>query len=249
MDTEFDVEATYSLKTSLAQLISDTTSTVSSRRLVNCGLHISDKLSSPKAGFSIDVPDLDPTTKSIVDGELNTEDKVQKQFIALLVSNTFLPSDQAGIINNTNLLYSNLSAMMTGQFNTMLQKLGVPIDVGMNYAQNEVGTDIFDVAISTTLFDDKVTVNGSLGNRKYSTGASDDMGGDIDISVKINQDGTLLMSLFSHSADDYTNYLDNTQRSGIGVSYQKNYNRFFDLFKPKKTTEIVEDEKTRRIEL
>jgi len=31
------------------------------------------------------------------------------------------------------------------------------------------------------------------------------------------------MNLFSHSADQYTNYLDNSQRNGVGVAYQKEF--------------------------
>ena len=30
--------------------------------------------------------------------------------------------------------------------------------------------------------------------------------------------------LFSHSADVYSNYLDNTQRNGIGMTYQTEFN-------------------------
>ena len=40
-----------------------------------------------------------------------------------------------------------------------------------------------------------------------------------------------------HSADEYTNYLDNLQRNGVGVAYQKEFDslKLFlrDLFTPK----------------
>ncbi len=58
-----------------------------------------------------------------------------------------------------------------------------------------------------------------------------------------------------HSADQYTNYLDNLQRNGVGLTYQQEYNNFGEflryLFTPKKrrTVEAVEPEKNRiRIE-
>ena len=66
-------------------------------------------------------------------------------------------------------------------------------------------------------------MNGSVGNRKFSSTSDENVVGDLDINVKLNKDGRFRLNIFSHSADDYTNYLDNSQRNGIGVSYQKEY--------------------------
>ena len=226
MDTELNINAKHSLKTSLGPLISDTTS-VSTRRLVNCGIKISDKLRSPSLKFSIDIPDLDPSTKNLVDSELNTEDKVSRQFLSLIVLGGFLPGAQSGIVNtnnsSSNFLYNNIASIMSGQLNAVLQKFGIPLDLGLSYQQNEVGNDVMDVAVSTQLFDNMVSVNGSLGNRKFSSTSDENMVGDLDINIKLNKSGHFRLNLFSHSADDYTNYLDNSQRNGIGISYQKEY--------------------------
>lgn len=231
MNSDLDIEAMYSTKASLANLISDTTS-VSSRRTVECGLQISEKLNNPKLSFSIDIPDLDPTTKSLVETSLNTDDKIQKQFLALLVTNNFLPSDQSGIVNNSSMLFSNVTEIMAGQLNNILQRLDIPLDLGLNYQPNEGGTDIFDVAVSTQLFNNRVTVNGNIGNRQYGiSGTNEDVVGDLDIELKLDKAGSVRMSLFSHSADQYTNYLDNTQRNGIGIGYQKEFNTLTDLFR------------------
>jgi len=236
MDSDLSIDARYSLKTSLSNLIADTTS-VSSRRTVECGLNVSEKLSNPKLAFSINVPDLDPMTKSRVESALSTDDKVQKQFIALLVTNNFLPDDQSGIVNNSNLLTSNVADLMANQLNNLLQKLDIPLDLGLNYAESGAGTSVFDVALSTQLFNDRVTVNGSVGNRKHMTNYNSDVVGDLDIEVKMDKSGQVRLNLFSHSADEYTNYLDNLQRNGVGVAYQKEFDslkQFFrDLFTPK----------------
>lgn len=229
MDTVLDVDALYSLKTTLSNLISDTTS-VSTRKNVECGIHISDKLSDPKVSFSINVPDLDPTTKSLVESALNTEDKVQKQFIALLVTGAFVPSEQGGVFNTSNVLYSNLSNIMSNQLNNILQKLEIPVDLGLNYLRNEVGTNIFSVAVSTQLFNNRVVVGGSIGNRQSSSSASSDVVGDLDVEIKLNRRGTFRLNLFSHSADVYTRYLDRTQRNGIGVMFQQEFDKIADFF-------------------
>ena len=231
MDSDLDIKGNYATKASVATLIADTSS-VSTRRTVNCGIDISGRLREPRLGFSIAVPDLDPTTQSRVEAALNTEDKVQRQFLSLLITNSFLPGEQSGVVNNTNMLYSNVAEMMAGQLNNILQKLDIPLDLGLNYQSSESGTNIFDVAMSTQLFNNRVIVNGTVGNRNAGgTGAQGDMVGDLDIEIKLDKPGQLRLSLFSHSADDYTNYLDNTQRNGVGVTYQREFNTFGEFFR------------------
>lgn len=238
-NTDLDVKAVYKLSTSLSALIADSTST-NIRRHVNCNIHITGKLNAPKAGFAIDVPDLDPTTRSEVEAALNTEDKIQKQFVSLLLFGTFIPGENSGVINGSNILYSNLSEVMMSQVNNVLSKLNIPVDLGFGYQQGTTGHDVFDVAISTQLFNNRVVVNGSMGNRKYKSSSSPtgDFVGDLDIEVKIDKPGRYRMKLFSHSADEYASYLDQAQRNGIGFTYQQEFNnlgKFFkNLFTPKK---------------
>jgi hypothetical protein len=183
-------------------------------------------------GFSIEIPDLDPMVKSRVESALSTEDKVQKQFLSLIVSNNFIPDEQSGIVNNSSVLYSNVSEILATQLNNIFQKLDIPLDLGLNYQPNERGNDIFDVAVSTQLFNNRVIVNGNIGNRQYSSSSSqNDVVGDIDIAIKLDRSGSLRLNLFSHSADQYTNYLDNSQRNGVGLTYQTEFNSIGQFFR------------------
>jgi len=231
MDSDLNVKGTYTTKTSLATLISDTSS-VATRKTVECGIGISEKLKNPHLEFSINVLDVDPTTKSRVESALNTDDKIQRQFIALLVSNRFLPSDESGVVNTSNMLYSNVADIMSNQLNSIFEKLDIPLDLGLSYQSNDKGNDLFDVALSTQLFNNRVIVNGTIGNRQYNTTESNqDVVGDLDIEVKLDKPGRLRLNLFSHSADAYTIYLDNTQRNGIGIGYQQEYDSFGQFFR------------------
>ena len=107
------------------------------------------------------------------------------------------------------------------------------------------------MALSTQLFNNRVIVNGSVGNRKHMTNTSDVVG-DLDIEVKMDKAGQVRLNLFSHSADEYTNYLDNSQRNGVGVAYQKEFDtlrQFFrDLFSTKAQRQARELEKAGREE-
>ena len=231
MESELDIKATYRTKASLSTLISDTTS-VANKRFVDCGISISDKIMNPRLSFSIAIPDLDPMIKSRVESALSTEDKVQKQFLSLLISNNFLPDEQSGIVNNSSMLYSNVSEILANQINNIFMKLDIPLDLGLSYQPNERGNDIFDVAVSTQLFNNRVVVNGNIGNRQYSSGSGqNNVVGDIDIEIKLDRSGSLRLNLFSHSADEYTNYLDNSQRNGVGLTYQTEFNSFKQLIR------------------
>ena len=230
LESTLDIDALYKTKASLSTLIADTTS-VGNRRSIECGIKITDKLANPRLGFSIEIPDIDPTIKSRVESALSTEDKVQKQFLSILLYNRFLPDEQSGIFNNSNMLYSSVSEVMAGQLSNILQKLNIPVDLGLNYQPNEKGNDVFDVAVSTQMFNNRVSVNGSVGNKQYSSGGETDVVGDIDIEIKLNRAGSFRLNLFSHSADSYTNYLDNSQRNGVGLTYQTEFNSFRQFLK------------------
>ena len=226
MNSTLDINAVYRTKASLSTLLSDESS-VANKRNVDCGISITDRLSNPELGFSIEIPDLNPMIKSRVESALSTEDKVQKQFLSLILSNSFMPDEQSGIANNSSLLYSNVTEAFANQLNNIFQKLDIPLDLGLNYQPNESGNDLFDVAVSTQLFNNRVVVNGNIGNKQYSTsGSQNDVVGDLDIEIKLNRSGAFRLNLFSHSADQFSNYLDNSQRNGVGVTYQTEFNSF-----------------------
>ena len=230
IDSQFDITALYTKKASIEPLISNNKSQ-GGLRTVECGLHIGNKISAPDLSFKINIPDLDPATKSQVESAFNTEDKVQKQFVAIVLTGSFIPTEESGVtFNGGNAVFSNLSSVMSSQLNNILQTLSIPVDMGLNYQKSNSGKDIFDVAVSTQLFHNRVILNGSVGNRTNTTSASGVVG-DIDMEVKLNKSGNLRLKLFSHSPDSYTNYLDNTQRNGLGLSFQSEFTYWKTLWK------------------
>ena len=232
-NTTLDLDAVYNTKASINTLIADTSS-VSTRRSVDCIIGMQGKMMNPELNFKIEIPDLDPTTKIRVEGALNTQGKIQKQFMALLVSGGFIPDEQSGIANNSSILYSNASEILSNQINNIFQQLGIPLDLGLNYQPGERGTDIFDVAVSTQLFNNRVVINGNIGNDPYGNNNRDVIG-NIDVEVKLNNTGNVRLDLFSHAEDQYSSYNDNnnSQRSGIGIVYQKEFNSFKSLLRGK----------------
>jgi len=232
-NTTLNLEAVYHTKASINTLIADTSS-ISTRRNVNCIIGMQGKMMNPELTFTIDIPDLDPTTKIRVESALNTQGKVQKQFMALLVSGGFIPDEQSGIANNSSILYSNASEILSNQINMIFQQLGIPLDLGLNYQPGDKGTNIFDVAVSTQLFNNRVVINGNIGNDPYGNNNRNVIG-NIDVEIKLDNSGNIRLDLFSHAEDQYSTYNDNnnSQRSGVGIVYQKEFNSFKNLLRGK----------------
>ena len=240
MQSDLNMTATYHTKASITPLIASGSGN-SARKNVSCPIRITGKLSNPQLGFDIKIDDLDPTVEALIENTLNTEEKRMRQFLALILSGSFIPDEQSGIVNNTSVSFFNASEIMSTQLNSILQQLGIPIDFGFNYQPTETGRDLFDVAVSTQLWSNRVSVNGNIGNRRYLTSNRDDIVGDVDVEIKLDRKGRTRMRLFSHSADEYSNYLDQTQRNGAGISYKQEFNSFFDLFRKnsrKKKTDV-----------
>ena len=237
MQSELNMTADYKTKASIAPLVSGSSES-SIRRPVNCGIKVTERLANPNLSFTIDVDDLDPTTQALIDNTLNTEEKRMRQFLALILSGSFIPDEQSGIVNNNSLSYFNATEIMSNQLNNIFQQLNIPLDLGFNYQPTSSGHDVFDVAVSTQLINNRVSVNGNIGNRRFQTSNRDDIVGNVDVEIKLDRSGKTRLSLFSHSADEYSNYLDQTQRNGIGISYQQEFNTLKELFSPKRRPEI-----------
>ena len=246
MDSDLNVTGVYTTKASISTLLSSMASADAARRQVDCLIDISGKLRNPQIKFDIEIPQLDPGTEGLVSSALNTEDKMMKQFLYLLIANSFLPNEESGIITTggSNMLYSNMTGIMAGQLNSIFERLHIPLDLGLNYQQNASGQNLFDVALSTQLFNNRVIVNGTIGNRRLYGTTTDEVAGDLDIDIKLNPPGTLRLNLFSHSADQYTSFLDNSQRNGVGFAYQREFNNlkqfFSDFFTPRREREARE---------
>ena len=232
MDSDLNVTGVYSTKAAISTLLASSASAESVRRQVDCLIGITGKLRNPQIAFDIEIPQLDPGTEGLVESALNTEDKKMKQFLYLLIANSFLPNEESGITNGgSNMLYSNMTGIMAGQLNSIFERLNIPLDLGLNYQQNASGQNLFDVALSTQLFNNRVVVNGTIGNRRLYGTTTDEVAGDLDIDIKLDKPGTFRLNLFSHSADQYTSFLDNSQRNGVGFAYQREFNSFGQFFR------------------
>ncbi|MGE0078847.1 MAG: translocation/assembly module TamB domain-containing protein [Bacteroidales bacterium] len=238
LDATMDIKAVYRVKTSLRQLLMDERYTT--RIPVDCQILLTQKLMSPSIKFNIDLPNADAETKGLVTGALNTEEKVNTQFLGLLVINSFIVDQNATTSStesgNSSLgttgLYNTASELLSNQLSNWMSQWSNNFDIGFNYRpglENEMSSDQMELALSTQLLDDRVSINGNVDVGSKNT--NNPIAGDFNIDVKLNKSGKLRLKAFARSNDDL---VQTTQESnyttGAGILYREDFNNFKDLW-------------------
>ena len=236
-DAKINMKAVYKVKTTLGEFGPPSDS--SSRVPVDCIISLSNRLLDPEIRFTVEFPDLKDDTKQFVYSRLDTNNQsmMSQQMISLLVLNSFMSSE--GTTGNVGF---NTFSLLTNQVNNLLSKISNDVDIGVNYRPGDnVSAQEVELALSTQLFDDRVIIDGNLGMRgadkTQTTENTNSLIGEVNVEVKITQDGRFRGKAFNKSNNNYLykSYAPYTQ--GVGVSYTQDFNRIRDLFARKKKKE------------
>ena len=240
-DANIDLRAVYRLRTQLKPLmgaLDNGTDDRYARRIpVDCQIIMKDKLMTPDISFDIEVPTADPDTRQHVQGILNTEEKRNRQFLSLLVINNFLPEqDMSGLGRGSTLGMSATEASMTtvseffsNQLSNWLSQLSRDVDFGVNWRPgDEITTDEVELALSTQLLNDRVSINGhvDVGGRQTNTS---NIVGDVDIDIKLNRSGKLRLKAFTRANDNLIRPYLSPYTQGVGLFYREDFDSFDEL--------------------
>ncbi|MFP4557551.1 MAG: translocation/assembly module TamB domain-containing protein [Bacteroidales bacterium] len=235
-DAIMDINAIYSLRTSLGPLNPnpDTEDDKFSRRTqVDCQINLEGKLMEPNINFDIKVPiaETDPEIEAVVQDALNTDERMSKQFLSLLVINNFTSPEDQMMGGFSQGLASTASEMLSNQLSNWLSQWSSTFDIGVNYRPgDEISSNEIELALSTQLFNDRVTINSNvdMGNDNAST----PLAGDFSIDVKIIPSGKLRVKAFARTNDDIYSSTSQTEdyTTGAGVMYREDFNTFNELW-------------------
>lgn len=263
-DANLDINAVYSLKTTISELLPvETTSSdesgteeksaESGRKVpVECILNLSEHLSNPVVKFDINFPTLETQSRSYIQSLFSSQDEVNKQMFSLLVMNRFYRADNTGDygLQAQTAGVTTLTEMMSNQLSRWVSQFSNNVDVGIAYRfgdrYSEVSSDEIELALSTQLLNDRVTIsaNGNMdvgGTRNPTTDTrKTNIVGDFDVEVKLNKQGSLKMKAYSHT-DEKLLYNNTETIQGVGVSYQESFDtlrellrKYFSFFRKKK---------------
>lgn len=246
-DATIDVNAVYGIKTALNELLPESEngdkgneSVERGKKVpVECILSLSDRLANPNVKFAIAFPSMESQTRSYIESLFSSQDEINKQVFSLLLLNRFYKTnddsnqygEKAGVASITT-----VTEMVSGQLSRWLSQLSNNLDIGLSYrmGENEITADEIEVALSTQLLNDRVTIsaNGNMdvGNKHTTTTGGNTIAGDFDVDVKLNPQGSLKLKAYSHTNEKIL-YNNTETIQGMGISYQETFDTLKELIR------------------
>lgn len=231
-NANIDISAIYKLKASVSDFynISDN---LSQRIPVECIIKLTDELVNPTIEFEINFPDENEGVKNELQQYFNTEEEKNKQILSLIVLGKFYtPEYLRGQYqsSNPNMIGTTASELFSNQLSNWLSQISKNVDVGFNYRPgNSITNDELELALSTQIFNDRVTLDGNIGNNvNPESNNSSQIVGDVDIRVKLVPSGKIQFKAFNHSNNNLI-YETAPYTQGIGLTFKEEYNTFGDL--------------------
>lgn len=231
-----DLSAIYSLKTSLDNLDEYNTANYLYQRIpVECIILLTDELINPTINFKINFPEENQEVKTWLEQFINTEEEVSRQILSLIVLGKFYtPEYMRGNYQSqtSSMLGSTASELFSNQLSNWLSQLNKNIDVGFKYRPgNSITNDELELALSTQIFNDRVSLNGNIGNNvNPESNSSSQIVGDFDMRVKLTPNGKIQLKAYNHSNNDLI-YKTGPYTQGVGLSFKEEYNSFQELIR------------------
>jgi hypothetical protein len=258
---DINLSAIYKARASVKPFLSEADSTSAiykTRYPVDLKLLMTNDLLSPEINFEIALPTVDASTRQQVMSYINTESEKNRQVFSLLVLNSFVTPSQ--LSNNGagasvgSAASANTSELISNQLSNMLSSISNDFDVGVNYRPgDEISKDQLAVALSTQLFNDKLTIDGNVGrNTNSATQNTNNIVGEVNVDYKLTDDGKLRVKAFNRASDNNLTYSTNPYTQGVGVFYREEFNTVGELLsrywngifrRKKKKTDVVDSDK------
>lgn len=240
-DADIDVVSSYRTKTSLKTLGGGIDTTMVGDNVpVDCILRLSNKLTNPVITFGVELPNVKDDVKTAVFSVIDTTNQtvMAQHVLSLLVLGSFANSTAPTLANIGSAAYYRV---ITGALNNWLSQLSKNFDIGVNYKPfSSYTNEEIEVALSTQLFDDRLTVEGNFGvirGTNSTAGSTNDIVGDIDVTYKLSK--ILSLKAYNHTNTNnnsnyysYENISEFTQ--GIGISISRSFDSFSDIFRKNK---------------
>ncbi len=251
-NAEIDIKAIYKLKASLFEVLQD--ERFNERIPVECQILLTGKLFNPIVDLNIELPSADEERKAYLNNVITTEEERSRQFLYLLVMNSFYSDPSrtslAGGSQGTATTGTGTSAMavtttemLSHQLSNWLSQISNDFDIGFVYrpGYKDINAQEVEVALSTQLLNDKVTINGNFDVRgaEGTSGTSDKITGDFDIEYKLTE--KIRFKFFNRFNNPYTGK-GAPYTQGFGLFFREDFDKFSDLFRRNNKSEMKKEE-------
>ncbi|MCT4664122.1 MAG: translocation/assembly module TamB domain-containing protein [Flavobacteriales bacterium] len=199
-------------------------------KTVQATIKLGGELMKPEVKFGIAIPEASDKAKASLNEMTNTEDKLAKQFISLLLLNSFFVNNQGINIEDRlgNTLVSSGFGLLTSNINQWLDNniANFDVEVKINPGTGaELELQEIELILKKSFLNNRLRINGNLGTPLGQQDNSD-LKGDVNIEYDLQKDGKLKLRVFNKSfeaeASNKTEY-----RQGIGLFYRFDFDRIF----------------------
>ena len=237
-DADLDVSAVYKLRASLSGIpeLASNPDYAGRNIPVECIIYLKNNLYNPDISFSIRLPDTEDILKQLIFAAIDTTNDVvmTQQMVSLLLMKSFSFTGNAGLAGSVG---SSTVEMLTSQLSNMLSQISKDVDIGLNYRTGDaLSSEALEVALSTHLFEDRVTIEGNFG--LINTGTTQDatnLVGDVMVDVKITRDGRFRVKAYNKSNNPFERISHNADyKQGVGIYYRYEFDKFSELFRRKR---------------
>lgn len=233
LDAEINLKAIYETRTSINDLFGTTEAT---NTTVHCIIQMTDKLMSPTIKLDVQLPNAEEETKAKIANVLSSNEEINKQFLWLLVTGKFA-LDNPNNPSETSSPYSdaatgNASEFLSNQLSHWLSQINNNVNVSVNYRNdNKLKQSDIEMALSTQIFNDKLTIYGNVDipTNNATAAASSGFVGDIDLDYKLTKNGKIRVKVFRHYNEDMYDLSPST--NGVGFVFKEEFNTLGELWK------------------
>ena len=229
---ELKLAAVYKVNASLSDVLVDVNSN-GQRVPVDLIMNLSGKMMNPGVDFNIQLPTVDPMTKSRFESVVSNEQERNRQAFALLVLRQFVSPPNIVRAETNFGVVANSTELLSSQISNWLSQISDDFNLGFNYRSgDQISNDEIALALSTQLFNNRVQLSGNFGvSRGNSTNQQpSNYIGDVKVEYILTKEGKLKLMAYNES-NNYRNIT--TQQSpytqGIGLVYQQDFDVMQDL--------------------
>jgi len=229
-----DITAAYRVNTNLTDLDRSFSSDQDLNRTsvpVDALLKVRGDIHSPEIKFDIKLPTVTSDVERKVRSIISTEDMMNRQVIYLLALSRFYTPEYMGAEQGgefASVASSTLSSQIQNIVGSLTDKLSVA--PSFKSGKSDFSDMEVDVALSSSLFDNRLLLNGNLGYRDKSISQTTFIG-DFDLEYLLSRDGRLRLKAYNHF-NDASYYLKSALTTqGIGIIYRKDFDDPFTFLK------------------
>ena len=239
-NAQLDIRAYYQLNASLTDLDESFSQDRDLNRTnvpVRAMLYATGDMRSPELSFDISFPTLAPETSRKVRSIVSTDEMMSQQIIYLLALNRFYTPDYMSATRG-NELVSVASSTLSSRLSSMLGELSDKFSIAptVRSDRGDFSDMEVDVALSSSLLNNRLFLNGTLGYRDNTLNTNQFIG-DFDIEYLLNRQGTIRLKAYNHYND--RNYYLKTALTtqGVGVEFKREFDDIFAFLKARRKRE------------